>query len=283
MTHYRWGYVIVNYHTFDETRKLLNCLEPSRDVTNRRIYVVDNGRSDEDKFRGLTSPDFVYVPLDSNVGYARASNVGIRAAREARCDFVAVMNSDVIIPCVQQFEIAATVAYESARDCAVVGPSIVDSDGNRQSPLSLTQKSFGRTLVQIVGSFFYLVCPSFLAWRAAHAKQSTGVFESVPDVILHGACFVLTPSFFGTFCGLYKHTFMYCEEYILYEIVRKAGLHTLFCPEIEVYHARGRSSAACIQNLAFRLRARAWRQLVSLVHLLVVKLMPLAALRRFCE
>lgn len=278
----KWAYVIVNYNTFCKTQELIASIEGLIDG-DRVIIVVDSGSTNIKEFAGFrrgTHPGFVYIGTGSNLGYAKAANVGIARALQWGAEFVAILNSDVVLV-TGNFETEFVRQYESNNEIAVMGPSITTAEGVCQSPLALRQKSIARIVFQIVGRLLYYLFPLLMPTNANPRRQPTGMVAL--DVVIHGSCFVLTPGYLRFFKGLYSRTFMYYEEYVLYELVVRLGLHTFFCPEVCVIHDHGAATRARMDNSSSStVRFRAANQAASLIQLLLVRLIPLSVARRSC-
>ena len=98
------GCVVLNWNRWQDT---LTCLQTlaAQTYTDLWVLVVDNGSTDDSIPRieafvaEQTGPvRFTFVPNGANVGFARGSNVGVRLALEARCEFVWLLNNDVECP-----------------------------------------------------------------------------------------------------------------------------------------------------------------------------------------
>ena len=89
--------VIVNWNGWRDTAEcLLSCLR-LRGVRSVPV-VVDNGSTDGSvgRLRGLF-PDLRVIGNETNLGFAAACNVGIRAAIEAGAEFVWLLNNDTVV------------------------------------------------------------------------------------------------------------------------------------------------------------------------------------------
>jgi GT2 family glycosyltransferase len=64
------------------------------------------------------------------------------------------------------------------------------------------------------------------------------------NVPLQGSCLVFSPIYIKVFNGLYDRTFLYAEEDILYYIVRKHKMKTLYSPELKIFHKEDSSTNA---------------------------------------
>jgi GT2 family glycosyltransferase len=98
------GCVVLNWNRWQDT---LTCLQTlaAQTYTDLWVIVVDNGSTDGSIERieafaaEQTGPvRFTFVPNGANVGFARGSNVGVRIALDAGCEFVWLLNNDVECP-----------------------------------------------------------------------------------------------------------------------------------------------------------------------------------------
>src|SRR2546428_13398630 len=88
--------VIVSWNTKKLVSECLGSLERSRTRLPMEIILVDN--ASEDGTAELVSKQFPNVRLvrnDSNLGFAKASNVGIKLSSGK---YVGLVNSDVVVP-----------------------------------------------------------------------------------------------------------------------------------------------------------------------------------------
>jgi GT2 family glycosyltransferase len=89
--------VILNWNSADATLQCVTSLQESNEP-RPSIIVVDNGSTDsswEELQRHET--DLTLIQSGRNLGFAGGNNIGIRAALEAKADYVWVLNPDTVI------------------------------------------------------------------------------------------------------------------------------------------------------------------------------------------
>jgi len=69
----------------------------SRLSTPAKVVVVDNGSKDASEKTVAAFPGVDFLPQGANLGFAAASNVGMRRALEAGARFVGLVNPDVVL------------------------------------------------------------------------------------------------------------------------------------------------------------------------------------------
>ena len=86
--------IVVNYNRAELLRECLRSLA-GQSYSMLEILVVDNGSSDDsrDVVRSFSDERIRLLPLDHNLGFAAGCNVAIR---EARGEFVALINNDAV-------------------------------------------------------------------------------------------------------------------------------------------------------------------------------------------
>jgi GT2 family glycosyltransferase len=91
--------IIVSYHNLHYLRLCLQSIWTRTSYPNFEVIVVDNG-SDLDvieylKAHASQEPRLKVILNGANLGFARANNIGIRAAQA--CDYIIFLNNDVIV------------------------------------------------------------------------------------------------------------------------------------------------------------------------------------------
>jgi N-acetylglucosaminyl-diphospho-decaprenol L-rhamnosyltransferase len=216
--------VIVNYNARADIERCLESLHAGAVRSPHEIIVVDNGSSDGGLAAVRRWPDVRVIENRANIGFARASNVGMRASRGAT---LLLLNSDTIVPPGAIDQLVAIL--QSRPEVAVVGPRLVDLAGR-------AELSFGR----MIGPFTEL--------RQKRLRQSPVVEELTrreqsPDWV-SGACLLVRRADAEAVGLLDERFFMYTEDVDFCASIRARGRKILFTPDVEIVHLRGRSAAS---------------------------------------
>jgi len=115
--------VIVNWNLKQDTAECLSSVQLS-DHPNYQVLVVDNGSSDGsvDLIRSL-HPAVHILPQATNLGFAKAANLGIRKARDGGAEDVFLLNNDTVVDPQMLRRVAATA--ESAPQAGLIAPMVL--------------------------------------------------------------------------------------------------------------------------------------------------------------
>ena len=118
--------VVVSYNTREHLETCLRSLHDHPPGISHEIVVVDNASRDGSVETVRSKwPNVRVVPLNTNVGFACANNEGIR---QTASQLILLLNSDTVVP---GGSIDALVqALDELADASIVGPRLVDRDGN---------------------------------------------------------------------------------------------------------------------------------------------------------
>ena len=216
--------IIVSFNARAELERCLASLRAAPPLTPHDIVVVDNASTDGSAAAARGWPDVTVIDVGSNVGFARASNVGMRASSGTN---VLLLNSDTIVPAGTIDRLVAEL--ERHPDVAVAGPRLVDGSGR-------AELSFGR----MIGPFNEL--RQKLRARSGAVDELTK-HRQYPDWV-SGACLLVRRADAEAVGGLDERYFMYAEDVDFCAAIRARGRRILFTPEVEVIHLRGRSAAS---------------------------------------
>ena len=216
--------IIVSFNARADLERCLDSLHAAPPAAPHEILVVDNGSTDGSIDVARRWPDVRVIEVGSNVGFARASNVGIRAGRGAN---LLLLNSDTVVPPAAIDRLLAELDRD--RDVAVVGPRLVDATGR-------AELSFGR----MIGPLNEL-----RQKRLAHSAAVDVLtrHRQYPDWV-SGACLLARRADAEGVGLLDERYFMYTEDVDFCAAIRARGRRVLFTPDVEVVHLRGRSAAS---------------------------------------
>lgn len=267
-----FAFVILHYCSESDTT---TCMDTVRQFApDCPVVIADNASPDGSGRRLLEKyrddPRTTVILNPENGGYSAGNNIGIRYARtKLKADFVTVLNPDTRM--IQPDFTARILAEYAHSRFAVLGPRVLDPSGrNDSSPLRDGESCSVSVLRRIRLSRRRQYCKALLGLSGFHPfagrnrvqrykapadsqeqiqKQPPDTLRRQTDVQLHGCCLIFSPEYFRYFPGFEERTFMYGEETILKMNLKRAGLHTVYLPELKIFH---RETAASERNFASR-------------------------------
>jgi N-acetylglucosaminyl-diphospho-decaprenol L-rhamnosyltransferase len=226
--------VIVSYNARADLERCLQSLDSVHGAPARRsheIIVVDNASSDDSADAARRWPDVRVIEADENLGFARGSNLGIRAGAGTN---LLLLNSDTLVPAGAIDRLMDEL--DRRADVAVVAPRLVDAAGR-------AELSFGR----MVGPFNELWQKVLQRGQAggrgviaSHVERATRR-EQFPDWV-SGACLLVRRHDAEAVGLLDERYFMYLEDVDFCAAIRARGRRVLFTPAVQVIHRRGQSA-----------------------------------------
>lgn len=235
--------IILNYMNYKDTIACINSVLLQKNV-DYQIVVVDNGSLNESYDilkRQYCNNHLVHViKARKNYGFAKGNNIGIKYAKARfRSEFVLLINSDTVLLDEQYINIL--IAHYD-KDVGVIGSEIILRDGKKQRPYSEFVK-FPETM------FFYLSILNSIYGISDWQEYIDKLLKKSKKVeILHGSAFMLTPSFFRVYDGLYSKTFLYTEEVLLYILCERVGLKQIYTTDTSIFHKEDQSSKYLFNN-----------------------------------
>jgi GT2 family glycosyltransferase len=225
--------VIVSFNAAADLATCLQSLQAAPPAVSHGIVVVDNASSDDSVAVARAMPGVAVLPLDANVGFAAANNVGIRATRG---ELVLLLNSDTIVPAGAIDALVARLRRDPA--VAVAGPRLIDGRGQ-------PELSFGRMIS--IGAEWGR---KRLLWKIEHGIGDSRDWlrnetsrEHLVDWV-SGACLLVRRREAEAAGLLDERFFLYTEDVDFCASIRKLGRKVLFTPVATITHLRGRSRAA---------------------------------------
>ena len=224
--------VIVSYNTRADLERCLASLRDHPASVPHEVIVVDNGSSDGSAAAAQQWTGVKAIAAGSNVGFAAANNIGIRASAGAN---LLLLNSDTIVPAGAIDGLMKTLSDHA--EAAVVGPRLVDVEGRAElsfgpmiSPLAELRQ---RRLVR------------------GQARRDPAISKEVEEMTrreqwtdwVSGACLLVRRADAEAVGLLDERYFMYTEDVDFCASLRARGRRVLFTPSVEIVHLRGRSAA----------------------------------------
>lgn len=226
--------VIVSFNARHDLEACLASLVRHPPSRPWQVIVVDNASSDgaPDVVPDIV-PHALVLRQPTNLGFARACNLGIRAGR---APLVLLLNGDTLVTAGALDLLIDEL--ERTPEAAAAGPRLVDADGRPELSFGrmlapwteLRQKALGRLLARD------LAVARWLATRLTSVRH-------YPDWV-SGACLLVWRADAERVGLLDERFFMYTEDVDFCAALRARQRRILFTPAATIVHRRGRSVAA---------------------------------------
>ena len=219
------------------------------------IVIVDNcspNGSGEQLLSIYNENPRVHVIINSkNEGFARGNNLGYTYAKESLdSDYIVVSNNDVIIS-QEDFEQSISSFFVN-HNVDVCGPDIITPDGFHQNPLcvnTLSTKKLKKVIFLNKVKLLMFSIPFLFNMYAKYRKRNKVIVGSLDkpvdmvDCVLHGSFIVFSRKYFlKEPYAFLPVTYMYGEEFIMYDYWRYNGYKTGVCSSAQILHLGGKST-----------------------------------------
>jgi GT2 family glycosyltransferase len=253
------GVVTVTYNSAQVLDGFLSSLL-RQSHTDFLLYVVDNASSD-DTLKHLARYDdcrILLIANQKNVGVARGNNQGIRAALEAGCDSVLLINNDT------EFgpELLANLADGLDRfECDMVAPKILHFD----NPEIIWSAGGGFNRLKGYAGFHYGL-----------GQPDDGKFDSVRKVDHAPTCCLLVrKAVFSRVGTMDQWYFVYIDDADFCYRAKRQGMRLMYLPHARLLHKVSSLTGGAQSEFSIRYCARnhvyfilknlgPWRSLVYL-------------------
>ncbi|WP_300364509.1 glycosyltransferase family 2 protein [uncultured Subdoligranulum sp.] len=221
------GIVISNYNGWQDT---VQCLESLQKQTCRdfEIILLDDASTNDSvvQLQSRLPANTVFLPQESNVGFAAANNIGMRRALADGCDWVLLLNNDTTAaPDFLETLLAQTPP--GAASC----PKMLFMDPPDEIWFA------GGELDRATGKVRHL---------GGHAKDGPA-FGQKKQVSFITFCCVLLPRAVIEQVGFLDETlFMYCEDVDYCIRMGDAGVPLWFVPDAKIWHKAGGSAGGML-------------------------------------
>jgi GT2 family glycosyltransferase len=236
--------VIVSYNAREHLENCLSSLSSAPPAIPYDITVVDNA-SEDDSVAAIQQrwPAVRIIAQQTNTGFARANNAGIRATRS---DLVLLLNSDTLVPPGAIDRLCERLAAVPA--AAVAGPRLVDATGRVELSFGPMISPFGEMRQKTLMTLYARDVRPVTAW----VERAT-CREHFVDWV-SGACLLVHRRDAEAVGLLDERFFLYAEDVDFCASIRARGRRILFTPASHITHLRGRSRATVpdAMNPAYR-------------------------------
>jgi GT2 family glycosyltransferase len=242
--------IIVNWNSWEDLRRCLLSIRETLKRSSYEVIVIDNA-SGLDLQREFLS-EFSGLPLrwvrnESNVGFAKACNQGMRLAKG---EWYLLLNPDTVV---LNGAIDSCVSYMRGHaEAGILGCRLLNEDGS-------TQLWTAGKFPSVRSAFNHFMFLSRL-FPASHFFQGIYLSKEIPGVRdvdwVCGAFLLVRPDTFREAGGMREDYFMYAEDMEWCYRIKRSGRRVIYFPEARIIHRSGGSM--------IRLkRARYWKGLHS--------------------
>lgn len=218
--------IILNYNSYE---KLVQCIASIRTCCKKEdyiIYIIDNNSSNNvDKLHMLSNKykydkTFCFIFLDSNKGYSNGNLVGINQAIKDKCQYIFIVNPDVIFLDDGISEMIRVL--NSYTDIMMVGPDIVDN---------------GKSIRYVSDTLNYRY---YFLHRDVQrvdpiVKKEDGNIECYKGALL-GCCFAFRSEILNNFFVFDPNIFLYREEQLIAKYVKEQEGYVAITLNTQIQH-----------------------------------------------
>lgn len=270
------GIIILNYNNWEDT---INCVESVEKYNTASIkyVVVDNGSTNKESVPQLDayfqerfyddyvflkdgdqtdrSPKMKFLASMSNDGYARGNNKGLQLIYDDdTIDSILILNNDIlfvddIIPKLQS-------ELKGIPNCGIASPMLFTRDMQ-----ALDYNCARKSISAWVLLFTYLVWYQDPFRIFSRRNEKRLLLKAKPELkneprfeieLPSGSCMLMTKELMATIGGFDPNTFLYYEEDILHEKIKKQGKHSFLIPGCECIHLGAASTSKTKGTFALR-------------------------------
>ncbi len=231
--------VIVSYNTRDYLLRCLESLHNNPPAFPMEIIVVDNASTDgSPQAVRRNFPQVKILEMKENLGFAAATNVGIR---ESTGDLILFLNSDTEVT---PSALDRTAEKLEDRRVGAVGCQLLYGDGTFQLSFGREKSFFGEIADKLAGK---------LLERYYGAKFKGKEIDIEVDWV--SGAFIMTRRDVVEQAGMFdKNYFLYMEDVDWCLRVKRAGYKIIYTTSARIYHFLGKSTSK--RPLASLLQAR---------------------------
>ena len=246
------SFIVLHYKNINDTIECIRSILKQKTNKKISIVVVDNDTLNDFDEKKLKKFDVDLIKLDSNLGFAKANNIGCKhAINKYNPDFLCVINNDTVI---DQLNFIDKI-YECYKKYSfdILGPKIITDGGDSVNPFPV-YKSVEQIDAAIKKSELLIkIYSNFVLSFLLNLYFKTKLFFKIPihlkngeclekKIALHGCALIFSKKYYDLYDYVfYNDTFLYHEEEFLYQRILRDNLVSVYDPDIEIFHKEGAS------------------------------------------
>lgn len=251
------GIIIINYKSDNETIDfVMNQL--SKITINKKVIIVNNSSNKKSdlllserlsaflvkKNNPINKCYETYIlSADKNHGFAGGNNIGVKfLTTNFVIDYLLFTNNDIVITDNNIVdELIKKLSLK--KDIGMIGPKIVDTLGNNQSP---------HKYISPIRKYFVSMFSLFIPLNQKYKFISDIVFDASEGYYYRiMGCFFLSPTHAFLESGMFdENTFLYSEECILSERYSLKNYKVYYLPSVSVLHRHSQTISKYYDKIA---------------------------------
>ena len=234
------GIIVINFGKPERTIRFVK-EECAKVAAENRVVVVDNGSGEAAvaELKAALEGIAEIIPAQENLGFAKANNLGADyAIKQFGVDILLFVNNDIVFTDADVVD-RLMARFADLPDAGMIGPKVVGLAGRLQSPEPY--KSFCQNhLLPYWGKLIY-------SRKALDAKMQKDYAETAVagwHYRIMGSFMLMRAEDFISCGKMDPATFLYAEEAILSERLKKIGKKVWYEPSVQVLHEHGATVSA---------------------------------------
>ncbi len=226
------GVVVLNYNDYKTTEKCVEILKGLKSLDH--IVVVDN-HSPNDSFSKLESANdgtWDLIQTDKNKGYAFGNNAGAAyLLKRYNLDIIGIVNPDIILnnDCIDKVK----AAFSDHQEYSIITGVQLNPKGETAKRAFWEELDFIRLLVNMSAVLSKLQSKIKGGYVKNKLRGEKDLFEVAT---VEGCCFFVKVADWVKIGGFDEGTFLFFEEDILTQKIKKLGKKTGICPDAFFIH-----------------------------------------------
>lgn len=262
----RMAYVILHYNNTEDTIRCVSSIQNSNSIRDSIIVIIDNASPNKSgdilRKKYGESKNILFIQNNTNYGFSEGNNIGYRLIRKKyNANFITICNNDLEFPDKDFTEKVEQIYKEIPFH--VLGPDIYNPRLKiHQNPLGYTGPTILQSgvtvlknlLAEIFFPIYWVTIGKKYCKKMEQRQDSVTDFNaSMENVPLMGACFVFSKDFIEAQENAFEtDTFLYYEEYLLYNRCMDNNYRMIYRPEIQVLHYEGGATKTTSDDLKLR-------------------------------
>jgi GT2 family glycosyltransferase len=195
------------------------------------LVIVDNASSDNSvALLRAEFPKATIIENPANLGYAAGNNVGARHLMALGCEFLVFLNPDVLIADQVLESLVETLVSRPRAGCSGGVPLTASGE---PTVVARNRPSWLEKIV-VYGPLRRIPLLERLCRR--HFVSANDLVDGASVYAVCGACIAFRTAIFNEIAGFDEHTFLYEEEFITAERLRKRGLEVVVSTKARYTH-----------------------------------------------